>query len=449
MTDGTLHMATFNAERFWRDSTMANLPSFKDKQADIIVEMMDETQFLFTKNPQDVVCTRYPMNVTHKNYLDGLGFKFISNELPVNFDDDVLPELSKNVAELLYQQPDNLYFDQLFSESSTFSPYAVLPGTKELCMKYRLGTKLPELHTIAKVNSKLFSAKLAQSKSLGAGSIITHTAAELKQTAFEMLKKGPCLVKDAFGVSGKGNMLIEREHTLNHIYKYLLKQENEGKTAEFVIEPLLNRKSDFSCQFIIHPDGSYELIAVQEMLNNKFSFSGMRKISLSFYQELDRGNYFDTVAVVATSLYKEGYFGPVCLDSMVLVNNTIIPIIEINARKSMGFLSYELNEFLKPFKVTCDLVTYAFGTYEPLSFEALYTHLKQNKLLFDLDNQSGILPISANTFDINSRLFKTGRMEGLIKGRWYAGLIYKNEAERLGLETRVQSLFKTLNLKML
>ncbi|MFD1906532.1 hypothetical protein ACFSQ7_25010 [Paenibacillus rhizoplanae] len=51
---------------------------------------------------------------------------------------------------------------------------------------------------------------------------------------------------------------------------------------------------------------------------------------------LERAGYFDVMIQVANDLFKDGYFGPVCIDSMVLKDGTLVPIVEINARKIYG-----------------------------------------------------------------------------------------------------------------
>ena len=75
----SIFLGTFNSELFWKDSALSSLPSCKDRHADLIVDAMDELQFVFCSKPDDLVVTRFPMNSAHKIYLESLGFNFLNN----------------------------------------------------------------------------------------------------------------------------------------------------------------------------------------------------------------------------------------------------------------------------------------------------------------------------------------------------------------------------------
>lgn len=449
MAKNTLYLASFNAERFWRNDSLSNLPSFVDVQADTIIEAMDETQFLFSNHADDVVCTRYPMNKLHREYLWELGFKFKNNEQPLENIDLQIPDFSKGMCELIYYHKDKSYFKGLLENIDGFSPFAIIPSAAELCGQLAINTKLPSLEVTKKVNSKIFSTFLAQDCHADLGGHIIDSSEDLRIFGLKMLERTPILIKDPFGVSGKGNILIEKEHTLNHICRYLNKQESLGKETQFLIEPFVARKVDFSSQFIINEDGSYDLMAVQQMNNKGFSFSGIQGVLPSFYEMLEKKGYFHIVNKVAGKLFDEGYFGPVCLDSMILEDGSMIPIVEINARKSMSFLNLRVTRYLASYEVFSKLITFSFGSSGEVTFEELYRNLEENNLLFNLNNLSGLLPLSANTFDINSKLKSQEKVKGLIKGRLYACLIYKNREQMDELYTKLLNLFGNLNLKLL
>ncbi|RNL53964.1 hypothetical protein [Pedobacter jejuensis] len=448
MAKNTLYLASFNAERFWRKDSMSNLPSFVDKQADTIIEAMDETQFLFSNHADDVVCTRYPMNKLHREYLWELGFKFKNNEQPLENIDLQIPDFSQGMCELIYNHRDKFYFNGLLESVDCLSPFAIIPFAAELCGHFAVNTRIPSLEVTKKVNSKIFSTVVAQDCHSDLGGHIINSSEDLRTLGLELLERMPFLIKDPFGVSGKGNILIEKEHTLNHICKYLNKQELTGKETQFLIEPFVARKVDFSSQFTINEDGSYDLMAVQQMNNKGFSFSGIQGILPSFYEMLEKKGYFGIVEKVAGKLFNEGYFGPVCLDSMILEDGAMVPIVEINARKSMSFLNLRVTQYLAPYQVFNNLITFSFSSSGEVTFEELYRNLEENNLLFNLNNLSGLLPLSANTFDINSKLSRE-MVKGMVKGRLYACLIYKNHKQMDELYTRLLNLFENLNLRLL
>src|SRR5512143_1345868 len=74
----TVHLGTFDAEAFWRDSDLARLPALPDPAAGRIVAAMDELLFP-TCQPGDLLLTRLPMDASLADYLERIGFVFERN----------------------------------------------------------------------------------------------------------------------------------------------------------------------------------------------------------------------------------------------------------------------------------------------------------------------------------------------------------------------------------
>lgn len=389
------------------------------------------------------------MNPAHKQYLWDLGFQFRANEIAIEENPhECPPDLSKGTAELLCRAKNIGYYRELLQGTGNYSLYAVMPFSEDLNSGFSVSTSTPGIDTVKRVNSKIFSTLLANEYGNSAGGEIIRSSQDLVSSGLQLLAKSPFLVKDAFGVSGKGNILVEKEQILRHLARHFQKQEQEGKETEIVIEPLLNKKTDFSCQFLVDESGTYSILSVHEMANKGFSFSGIEPAGNLLLNTLEHSGYYRTVEKLARTLFEQGYYGPVCLDSMILHSGEIIPIVEINARKSMGVISHHLNKFLNKIDCSGNIITLQLGMTSPLSFEDLLYQLDSEEILFKKNRAFGILPISANTVDINAK-WARHEAQTLIKGRLYASIITGDQEQEKALNLKVKKVFDDLKIKVL
>lgn len=81
------------------------------------------------------------------------------------------------------------------------------------------------METVVRVNSKIYSSRLLTRIGEKSCGMEANSAAEIEAIGAELLKQGPYLLKDPFGVSGKGNLLIDSEAMQRRIAEHLHKQE--------------------------------------------------------------------------------------------------------------------------------------------------------------------------------------------------------------------------------
>lgn len=440
-----LLFGSFNAERFWRDPDAGTLPSFTDDQANRIVEAMDEMQFVFGHAQQSTLVTRFKMNAAHLSYLSTLGFT-CSNTGITETSSMTEPDADHTTTTALYAhfKAGNQF---AIPEHATLDPYAIIPDFQHLTRLSAATSSFPELKAVKEVNSKVFSTHVSAALEKGCGGYIADSTAALQQNAETLLKTSGIIIKDPFGVSGNGNILIKKEISLRSIVKHLLRQEQAGKIIQFVIEPFLDKQTDFSCQCNIAQNGDLKIISFHIMHNDKFRFSGIERADEQFISKLNELGYMDYITAAARQVFQAGYFGPVCIDSMILTNGDLIPIVEINARKSMGLINHALFTHLTRSNknLKCRMMTLNFMVDYRLDFDQLLEKLKLEGLLFENDRLSGILPLSANTVDINSK----NLTEGPFKGRLYYHIVYTVISDLHTLQERMQKFCEKLNLKTL
>lgn len=448
MSDHQKHFifGSFNAERFWRDGHYATLPFFDDNQANMIVEAMDEMQFVFAEQEDSLIITRFKMNNAHLRYLSELGFTFanmgINEDLSIGQEINIKKDIIGQLAQKLTYKD---LFKSLKHESVRLDSYAIVSDLRLLEEIFNTKVCVPNNGVVKKVNSKIFSTHISDTLKTGSGGYIVNSTASLQQYGQDMLKKSPMLIKDPFGVSGSGNILIKKELSLKSIVKHLYHQEQQGKLIQFIIEPYLDKQTDFSCQLMIDRTGNFKIISFHIMHNEKFRFSGIEQADESFIKKIQLSGYSAPIEKAAMHIAESGYFGPVCIDSMILSDGRLIPIVEINARKSMGLINHALCTFITKLdkNLRCRMVTLSFMVEYRLNFDHLLEQLSQDGLLFFSGKTKGILPLSANTVDINARLMT----DGPYKGRLYYHIIYTTNTELDALQENMYNFCNKLDLK--
>jgi hypothetical protein len=201
--------------------------------------------------------------------------------------------------------------------------------------KKKLSYPMPDWNVVKLVNSKAFS--FAESPKLP-GAALLHSMEELEK--WEKLTPGPKVLKSCFGVSGKGHLFLPSEHTKKFA-------EKEFSAARPVIaEPWVERKLDFSTQWLIHPDQKIEYLGATICISDHRGRYNANKVGdLPFLF----GNYFpllekhrEIVFPILQKMVTEGYFGNVGIDAMIWGNDKLHPVVEINARKTMGWIALEI-----------------------------------------------------------------------------------------------------------
>ncbi|MEC0182620.1 hypothetical protein P4H61_14145 [Paenibacillus peoriae] len=398
-----LYMGTFEAEAYWRDAQLASLPALPDRASSAIVAAMDELLFSFCQ-PGDALLTRYAISPVHRQYIAELGFHPAVNERDLT---DGMEQAGGNVSaasvfELLGSRKANPGegFPQL--EGCVLSPFAGLPHVEEAARAWGITLHQPPLETIRKVNAKTYSSDLKRSLGLRNPGHIVTSFADVAEAGRKLLRDGSFLIKDDFGVSGKGNLHITSTQMLDRIVSYLRGQERKGKQVLFLLEPFLEKEQDFSCQFSIGDDGRVDILSVQWLSNTQFAYRESLSPDEAFMERLEREGYFSLMQDVGRQLYQDGYYGDVCIDSMTLRGGKLEPIIEINARKSMSLIKHQLDNFLAAKNMRGTLTNYSLSHDGSLTYEELLEGLKCEGLLFTGEREEGIMPLGANTLYVNT-----------------------------------------------
>ncbi len=230
----------------------------------------------------------------------------------------------------------HLLDEKNFSYESVES-WGASPSIASWAAKRKLAYTMPTWDVVKQVNSKAFS--FTESPKLP-GAALVHSLAELEQ--WQQKTEGPKVLKTCFGVSGKGHLFLPSPHM-----KKFAEQEFE-QSRPLIAEPWVERKLDFSTQWMIEPDQKIECLGATVCVNDQRGQYNSNKVGdLPFlfgkyfpFLELHKEKVFPILQKMAAL----GYFGNVGIDAMIWGNDQLHPVVEINARKTMGWVALEISK---------------------------------------------------------------------------------------------------------
>ncbi|MES2528970.1 MAG: hypothetical protein V4598_17925 [Bdellovibrionota bacterium] len=204
---------------------------------------------------------------------------------------------------------------------------------------------LTDLNRERWLNSKFTSFKLALEHGWTEGNVFSREEIQ----AFHVERE--TLIKDPHGMSGKG-LITLRPGVPVHV--------PQSMQGELIAEPLLDRKYDFS-RFNF-PDGTS--ICYQNLVDEKFQYRGtlfsspdnFSESSLDFYQEVssDEWQKYKEAMAIISQHYGETPYG-YSVDSFIYEVNgekKIHILSEVNARRTMGLMAYEMMKMMGKGKKT-------------------------------------------------------------------------------------------------
>ncbi|MCG8501078.1 MAG: hypothetical protein MJB12_11805, partial [Firmicutes bacterium] len=157
---------------------------------------------------------------------------------------------------------------------------------------------------------------------------------------------------------------------------------------------------------------------------------------------------FNWMEKTAERLYEDGYYGHVCIDSMVLKNGEIVPIIEINARKSMSLLKHYLDKYLHTFTLKGNFTYISAAFQGRIVFEELLKQMEKEGVLFQSGRKRGIIPLTANTLFINRDTDHAYDSQKTYKGRLYFAAVGEDTQTILEDTQTMKTFMENRNFKI-
>ena len=253
-----------------------------------------------------------------------------------------------------------------FTEVESWGPSLLI---SEFAKKNGLRYDVPDWELVKKFNSKQFSFEMSPKLP---GSALLSYLSQAEQWLRSI--SGPKVLKSCYGVSGKGHLIIEEATPREKILRFLQLEWSKGLLV--LAEPWVERLMDFSTQWVIHKNTQVEYLGSTLCTNDargayRYSTVGDEKV---LFKEPFLNVHKEIAKPVLHQMAKAGYFCNVGIDAMLYLSDkkepTLHPIVEINARKTMGWAALCFQRQHHPE----DLVRFSFqlgsGGYLPESIIA-------------------------------------------------------------------------------
>ncbi|HEX7174843.1 MAG TPA: hypothetical protein VF240_06130 [Pyrinomonadaceae bacterium] len=199
----------------------------------------------------------------------------------------------------------------------------------------------------ARVNSKLWSHALEVELGIAqAGAALAATFEELQEAVARACPEpdDKWVVKSPYGFAARDRVLGRGPSLEEPQAKWSRRRLGRGETLIF--QPWLKVVREYGVVLEINPDGSFEVQGISDLQTNGAG-TGTGYI-LGRAPEPRRAAELTRVAsLVAARLFAEGYTGPVGIDALEHAGG-LHPLLEINARYTMGFVALAVERSLKP-----------------------------------------------------------------------------------------------------
>ncbi len=199
---------------------------------------------------------------------------------------------------------------------------------------------MPPWDVVKLVNSKAFSFE--QTKPLPGAELI-FSWEELMKWIQKL--EGPKVLKTCFGLSGQGHLLLPAAQ--EKIQAFAEREFQEGRPL--IAEPWAARKLDFSTQWMLEKDQIVYVGSTLLQNDAKGRYSGTvvgdeKKIFGAYFDRLLE--HKEAAMPALKKMAALGFFGNVGIDAMIWGSDLLHPIVEINARKTMGWVALEIRKRL-------------------------------------------------------------------------------------------------------
>ena len=320
-------LCNFEAERAWGAGT-AGLPAPPSVTTARPALAMEELGACLAAQGDQLLLSR-PLDASFRAYLHSAGIAApaeITVEGPgiIETTDRVLSD-ARALAQLRAAAGRGAYL----------LPMGSTERTRQIAALTGLRYAAAEPAVAARVNSKIYARRLVAELGLRAvpGSCcesVEDLAMALGSVPFE-----PLIVKDAYGVSGRGLMRLDNPARARRLLEMVRRRARRtgDDRLQVVVERFLLKRCDLFYQFTVTRDGAVVRDTVLETLLDNGVPQG--NTGQSPWADKHRAEIGDCAARLGRRLYQDGYHGVVGVDALCGADGTLYPVLEINARLNL------------------------------------------------------------------------------------------------------------------
>ncbi|WP_234358971.1 ATP-grasp domain-containing protein [Plantactinospora sp. BC1] len=337
-------VGNFEVEQYWAEGEYG-LPRAGFSTAGAVVNRMDEFALLLA-GPDDHVVLKEAPDPDFLGYLSALGVPLPGLLCPERQDPERVV-----TADVLDDEPVLARLRALAATGAQLLPHGVSVLEERLARAGDLPVAGGPATLCKRVNSKIYSRRLADELGLPqpagwTSETLAEWAAAAGRARQILAAGGTVAVKDAFGVSGRGILVLRDGARLDQLDRMLRRRaERSGDDRlALVVEEWVGKRTDLNYQVTVGRTGTVHFDFVKEAITEGGVHQGHRfPARLS---PAEQGQLRDAGELIGRRLAGEGYRGVVGIDAMVGDDGRILPVIEINARHNMSTYQARVQELL-------------------------------------------------------------------------------------------------------
>ncbi|ARQ68471.1 ATP-grasp domain-containing protein [Streptomyces marincola] len=338
-------LCNFEVEHSWA-AGHPGLPAARGSATAATVQRMEELGALLAE-PADHLLLDRPLDAGYRAYAERTGLGAPAELVTAE------PAGAGGTGRAVLDDPALVQrLRRLAHEGAWLMPMGNGPTEQRVADVTGLRPAVPPPDVFQRVNSKIYSRAVAEELGLHTvPGFSCRTVGDLRRA----LERGPAdfglplIVKDAYGVSGKGLVVIDSPRKAERLLSMV--ERRAGRTGSdalyVVVESFLPKRADLNYQFTVDRGGRVRLDFVKEART-----SGGVHLGHAMPAALASAQH-DTLAAAAEALgkrlHQDGFFGVVGVDALVGADEVVYPVLEINARLNMSSYQGRVTErFLRP-----------------------------------------------------------------------------------------------------
>jgi hypothetical protein len=244
------------------------------------------------------------------------------------------------------------------------------------------------------LNSKITSHEVGKEHGLNPEGIIVIKSFEDISRHLKKFNIKKWICRDPFGMAGSGSIVFDVAELESH-EKYISKQLNDNP---LILAPYFSRLMDLGFVF---EDENFEVTWNLNSMGGRFKggivFKNIDSLKLMIKErfQMDFGEILKTEKRIVEIFKKLGNIEIIQVDSFIYSQEDSIkfyPLVEVNARKSMGYFINKLKRFLPSNGVGLFLSLNNSNLLKVQSFNDRKSALED--LLYSPSNNTGVIPLS-------------------------------------------------------
>ncbi|MEV0159086.1 hypothetical protein [Nonomuraea fuscirosea] len=417
-----VYLNNFEVERSWSVGE-PKLPGAGIAFAGVTVNRMEEMGVLLAA-AEDTVVLKAPMDQEYAAYLSRVG----AAAGQVVWAESSEP--ARTVTEDALASPQLIETLRGLADGNTYlMPLGVSPAEERLAVRTGLPLAGPGAEVCKAVNGKVYSRRLADAAGLTVvPGEVCETVGELSGAlARQLAGAGRAVVKESYGVSGRGMVLVPDERAAARLVRRLGRRGEQSR-ADLVVESWIERAEDLNYQFIVSRAGDVRFLTVKAAVLRNGVHQGHRfpvDLPAVTTAELHRA-----AGLIGRQLHADGYAGLVGVDALLGPDGTLYPCLEINARFNMSTYQNRIAERFIPEGRHGIAATIELRPSRAHGFGEIADAL--GDVLFDGGGTSGVL---VNNF---ATLNAAAVAEGPFRGRIYVVCVAESPDEALSLRAETE-----------